>query len=517
MMENGKNIKVKNILSDIAKILPLAAAPFLIMLILSMITGKNLYLSVPTLSDEIDYFREMYSFSQVGFNFGGSLYAGYEATAGPLGAHSFSPIVAWGIPALIFNWNEHSILIINLCLLSLAWIIFYINCRPQKAEYFLVLGLAFLYAPLIMYVFTSTIEVPVYAGLIVYSSLFIKYGRNRKKSTMIWMFAVGALTFFMRVTYIVILFPAIWAVTDYEINKKTVRNMIIYVVAFLAAYKIYNIFCAGYPVWVTEKISNAQGFIGKLKVIAGNTLVNKDLFFTFKAERSQTSVRFAYLIIVILLGTASFVHHFDRKKFSLFFMTGGLWVIMMTLYDIKDFRDFRMFAPIIFMVLLIETADNASGGRTGITDDNHGKEPASKFIENHGILKLAMMVLFAVVFFACDKTMLTEDRAITQTVETDTAFSDLATVRSDGTPKVLAVTMDINSVNVELAKSVPAQLGYKFFYCDWDHDITIDMLDDIDYMLTDQVFIDYRPDIMEHLSYIKETSYGYLYEVKKRR
>ena len=51
-------------------------------------------------------------------------------------------------------------------------------------------------------------------------------------------------------------------------------------------------------------------------------------------------------------GKDSVTKCFKRDYFALFVMTGGLWAIMVALYDIKDYRDFRTFSIVLFFVYL---------------------------------------------------------------------------------------------------------------------------------------------------------------------
>lgn len=68
------------------------ASPLLIMLVLSLLSGNNMFLSKPYLNDEVDYWRLMYSVRECGLDFGSTEHmVGYTAPIGPLGSHGVSP------------------------------------------------------------------------------------------------------------------------------------------------------------------------------------------------------------------------------------------------------------------------------------------------------------------------------------------------------------------------------------------------------------------------------------------
>lgn len=475
-------------------------SPAIILMILSIVSGKNLFFSVPTWSDELDYFREVFSFSGNGFKFGGSLFVGLSAKVGPLGAHSFSPLVVWGIPSLIFGWGIHSILLINLILLAIAWGFLFLILREDLKDASLFLVPAFLYAPAIMYIFTSMIEIPVYAFLIVYYGFFYAYGRDKKKGFLFGMFIAGVLCIAVRITYIVILFPGIMAMSDFKINKKTIRNLFVYVIFFLAFYKFYNIFCADYPGWVTAKISAAGGIGDKLRVAFYNSLSNLKAYFSLAGERSQIALRYAYGFMIVFLLILSLNKPSKEKKseafdgffFSLFVMNGGLWAIMIVLYDIKDWRDFRTFAPILLLDFLFLL------GRS--TKD--GKKIASKIF-------VVAVTLF--IFLASDILLLTEDRAMEKRVDVISELDALGD--KDSSQPVLAATMDINWGDVRLMQSVPSNFGYQVFYEDI---VTKDKLGLVDYFLTTKEFLADKEELKASLEFVVTLeNYGDLYRIKK--
>jgi len=478
-------------------------SPLLILAFLCLFTGKNLFLSIPTWSDELDYFREMFSFSKNGFDFGGSLFVGYDAKIGPLGAHSVSPIVVWGIPSL-FHWGAHSIFLFNLIFLCTAWLIFSVVVKTENKDTVLLLLLAFFYAPIIMYIFTSMIEIPLYAGIILFFACFYRYSETGSKLSLFMLLFMGIWCTCARITYIVILFPAIMLINDYKFTKKTVVSLVAYVALFLGGYKVYNLFCANYPDWVTASISNADGIVAKLKVIASNTKGNLIFYFSIHGERSQVALRYTFGMMILLLLFMSFFslsskwqvkRKFNAEAFSFFVMSGGLWAIMIVLYDIKDWRDFRTFAPILFLDFLFVFTKSSLG-------DTRRAEC---------VIACSLLIL---LFVVSNKTLLTKDRAIASVVERVYDFDALDTEDENGNPMVLATTFDVNWGDQALMESIPSELGFQVFYKSIINDSNINCAD---YILTTEEYAMGHEEVIGKMVYITDVDgYGILYKVKKQ-
>lgn len=474
--------------------------PLLMMAFLCLVSGKNLFLSVPTWSDELDYFREIYSFSKEGLNFGGSLFEGYEASFGPLGGHSFSPIIVWGLFSLIFPFSEHSILIINLLLLGLSFMISGFILKPKGVDIIYTICAMIFFVPLLMYIFSSMIEIPLYAGLILYFSLLKKYINEKDEKTFICLILVGIWCMFVRMPYVVILFPAIWAKTDFSFSLKTFKNMVIYVVSFLLLYKIYNLFCADYPDWVTSKIAASSGVIGKLKTVLYNSIANIKLFFGFsRASWSEIALRYVYGFLIVFFGVTSFLtisegrlkKIFDRVRFSAFVMSGGLFAIMITLYDIKDYRDFRTFGPIVLLMFLLSFARDCG-------------------IRREKTERIIPIVLYLILLVVANPGELANDRITVRNVEKIDALMLLDEERENGEPTVLAATMDINWADASVMKSLHPKIGYKVFYNNQVNDLA-----NVDYIFTTHEFMNNNPECFTGLKTIEDVEgYGVLLKVR---
>ena len=113
------------------------------------IQGHSFLTAKPYYSDELGYWRCLFSFKNCGFAFGsGGGFAGSAAPVGPLGSHGLSPLFAWGWYALLFPWTDNAIFLADFILLTLSIGAFLLLVRPGRCEMLFILPVLALYAPL---------------------------------------------------------------------------------------------------------------------------------------------------------------------------------------------------------------------------------------------------------------------------------------------------------------------------------------------------------------------------------
>ena len=444
-------------------------SPVLLLLIQSFSSGRNLFMSLPVWSDELDYWREMFSFSHNGFGFGGSMFVGHDAALGPMGAHSVSPIAAWGVFFLLFRsgYAPYAILWGNIFLLTLAWFLFVKLLKPAAGPTWIAVIMAYTYPMIFLYLHSSMIEMVCMAGMILYFSILCKWDKEGDNRYFVLLIILGIWITAVRITYVVILFPVIWKKLNFRFNLKAVISMIVYVLGFLGFYKPYNLFCADYPGWVTSRINDAEGIREKLSVIFYNTRVNLITYFApTSGDRAQVGMRYFYFVLLLfLLGAA--VRNVDVKVkskvnmlfISLAIMMGGLLVMMLTLYDIGLWRDFRTFAPLAFGVFLFLMLKENSDGlyRT--------------FLYSFFILVSMMSFTSGVDFI--------KDKGITTVTDKSAYFENLELTDEEGAPRTIGVDPKINWGDITFMSSVPSKLGVQVFYGDlWEEDMKL-----VDYVL----------------------------------
>ena len=93
----------------------LVLAPFLQLAIISLLIGKNAFATYPVWSDEMDYWRNLFSWVHVGLPKGYSGIGEYPAQLGTLSVHGITPQLLYGAFAWVLGLNFHSIVLYNAC------------------------------------------------------------------------------------------------------------------------------------------------------------------------------------------------------------------------------------------------------------------------------------------------------------------------------------------------------------------------------------------------------------------
>lgn len=470
-------------------------SPIIILLMQSAISRQNLFLGVPEWSDELDYWREMYSFSANGFSFGGSMFFGYDAKLGPMGAHSITPIAAWGPFFWLFRMNIgiHAIVWTNIFYLMLAWTIFVFLLKPDVIKSTAAALMAYFYPLTILYLHSSMLEIVCMAGIIIYFSLLYKYHISEKRTNLqfVLLLLIGSWCTFLRPTYIVLLFPAIWMKNKFKINLKTILSMLAYVIAFGIFYKVYGMFCADYPGWITSKLTNMVGIRNKLFFLGSNAKNNLIHYFSPKsADLCQVGLRYFYLTITVFTLIISFKKNnatsneekltsknysdkisnnntnkiskkltINRMNLSLFILMFGLWFMMIVLYDIIEWRDFRAFAPICFGVVLFFFTEERSKVNLRI---------------------LAAACAVHLLMYSLSGVNFIDTKTYPIFTDLSSYFSELELTDGAGRPRTIAVDYELNWLDISIMSSVPSKLGYQVFYYESNEN---------DYIKADYIFI----------------------------
>ena len=177
---------------------------------------------------------------------------------------------------------------------------------------------------------------------------------------------------------------------------------------------------------------------------------------------------------------------FRRDLFSLFVMTGGLWAIVISFYDVKIYRDYRLLAPALLFAFLYVFCS-----------------------EENGRLKIASVIFIVIMGAFSLKEGITEGRDIAVRVEEDASFSALAD-DAGGEVKTIGATTDVNWGDVSLMKSVPSEFGYKVFEEKETEDLSL-----VDYVLTTRQYLDEHDYLKPQLEFMFETKDSYLvYKVR---
>lgn len=328
--------------------------PFVFLTLCSIFTKYNLFLKIPTLNDEIGYWRELYCFSKAGFNYGSSSFLiSSQAQLGPFGTHGISPILVYGWFVLLFGWNDNSLIIANTLMLSVSILIFIVLNKPTVKKCFLIILCVASFTPLMIYLPSSMLEVPCYALLITFSAFFIKYVKKRKNRYFICMIIVTTALTITRACYAIVLFPAIIIFCENQFNEKFFKSMFLYIAIFCIIYGLYSKTVAPFPYNFNIGQPNENFIISTLN----NFISNFKLYIDIN-NGSLLEITFRLSTLALILFSIYISLRSENDKDNYIYLYFGISLLLlvlsvMLLYNIYDWRDYRVIAPFTFICLFI--------------------------------------------------------------------------------------------------------------------------------------------------------------------
>ena len=338
------------------------ASPLLIMLLLSALAGQNMFLAKPYLNDEVDYWRVMYSVKECGLNFGptGGL-PGRNAPIGPLESHGLGPLAAWLWYALCFPFTESALVIASFILLTLALLLFYLLVKPSDKQAVLMAAFIMFFPPLVRYINLSMMEIPCYASVIVYIALLCRYEKSRSLSWLVLLLLSGLYCSLLRLSNVVLFFPAILIFCDNRWSWKLLWCLMAYALGVLLLNSFVNLFIAPYPDFVSslsECASWKEVILSLLRNLLGNI---RNILNPFSDHSlPQAVARYHYLALVLFFLAASFLKvsasglrlTWRWEYVGMLGVAAGNLALVLLLYDVFDWRDYRTLSPIAFALVL---------------------------------------------------------------------------------------------------------------------------------------------------------------------
>lgn len=350
------------------------ACPLLLLGLLSLISGHNCFVGQPIWSDEIDYWREMYSFSACpDGSFGYYGFYGYPAPVGSWGCHGIAPPLVYGLPALIFGWDANSIVIYNMGFCMLAFVVLVCLVRPSFAQCICIIILWMLYMPVMIYAPSSMMELPEYACLILYMAFLLSALKDEdevrsNKVVLIWGGAIVCFMSLLRISNIVFFLPLVLIVSNFRINKRFMLGIVLFIVVSACLYLFGALFTAGYPWSFLSSVFSATSVSDVLGLLASHFAGSLVRFVSFAEDPAQDIQRYAYLIVMVFCtvsigmllkkrcsGNGLLPYQSMQLKIMIISLIVllGYSLLVIALYDVFDWRDYRTLASVLWSILIL--------------------------------------------------------------------------------------------------------------------------------------------------------------------
>lgn len=336
--------------------------PCMYLLLWYVLQGHSFLAAKPYYSDELGYWRVMFSVKNCGFAFGpGGGFVGHEASVGPLGSHGLSPLFAWGWYALLFPWTDSAIFIADFVMLTASIGAYMLLVRPEKRETLFVIAALLLYAPAALYINTCMMEIPCMAAVILFSGLYIRWRKKREKAVFAAALVMGVILAMLRICYAALLLPLLWEKWDFALNGKTLGKMAVFAAVTVLLYVFSVLFMIPYPHGFEAAIGSAP-LSQKPIILAAHCLTNiKAYFKSFLTFSAESTFRWLYMAVMLYFLYKSLAKG-EKKRlyFSLFAVYAAHLAAVFVIYDVFGWLDYRTLSPALIMAILFIGNDGES-------------------------------------------------------------------------------------------------------------------------------------------------------------
>ena len=372
--EKSKYFYYKKILRYLFNIL-FSLSHVILLLILSYIFKRNAFIVKPhnlaIFSDEVGYWREIFSFANYGFKTG---YIGINELipkVGRFSTHGFFPALFYYPFAKLLNWPSNAILISNLIFTVICFALIIFLYKPSTFQTVSLTFLYLLFPPIALFAATSMTEILNYGLLALFFMFFYKYCNlmetRNKKYFLFLTLLVGTICSLYRISYIVLFLIPVLVLSDFKFNKKFIKLFASWVLYSGLIYYINSIFTSPFPFGVLYNFTHASNLKTAVKMLILNFKFSFKNFFNLNnGNKIEIYFRFFYLIVLMLYLLLTFFKASFKKskkdflilslrgKFNRFYIIQFILLflplfIVMTIYDIYGYRDFRTLSPFLWI------------------------------------------------------------------------------------------------------------------------------------------------------------------------
>ncbi len=340
-------------------------SPFLLLLIISLVLGHNVFDSYPVWSDEMDYWRSLFSWQSVGFQKGYSGMFEVIPAAGTLGVHGITPILLYGWFVKLFGLGYSSIMTCNALWVSMAALVFCALNRPRPTVALFFTALLMTYAPVVLYCVTSMTELFNYALLLFYLAFLLRYHDGRSP----WMLMLCCVTVVFgcvyRITYFLLFIPVALVFSRFRFGWRMALSLLLSAVLSILCYALTSRTTAPYIQGFLYHLVRAEDLNTFVRMLLSHTKSNLCDYFTLYYAHSpiEVSFRILYCGVALLCLLCSFLRlkrdqkrprlrvRFSWDLLACFLLLATALGIITVLYETNDWSDFRTLSPFLWLVL----------------------------------------------------------------------------------------------------------------------------------------------------------------------
>ncbi len=352
-------------------------SPAALLLLLSYVHKCNAFIGKPVWSDEVSYWREVFSFANCGTKTGYYGIGEILPKIGQFSTHGFFPSFFYFPFAKILGWHNNSIVLANLFFTIICFTLLIFFIKPSVKQSIGLILLYLLYPPILLYASTSMTEIINYGLLSLFFVFFYLYTTIApphpqhyiKNLFLTLMILVGTICSFYRITYVVLFILPI--ILLYELRSYKFMLLTILGIFYSGClYLVNSLFVAPFSDGVLYKVLNSGSLKTSIHLILINIQSNIVRLIDIKnGEHTEVFFRIFYIIAIILYfslmffrttivkNKKDFLSLSFRDKIEKFYLMQFILLLLplcliIVAYDIFDFRDYRTLSPFLWASFL---------------------------------------------------------------------------------------------------------------------------------------------------------------------
>ncbi len=340
------------------------ASPFLLMGLLCLFTGHNVWNSWPVWSNELDCYWVLQN-----IGVGGAGYNGMYEVVPPVGNQSvlgIAPLIFYGWLVKLFGLSRITIMLGNCLWLSIGSLVFCLVRKPKASSALFVTLLTLTYAPLVLYLGTSMPEAANYGLLMLYATFLLHYDETRTSWSLMFAMVFGLLACLFRIQYVLLFLPLAWQFGGRRFGLKTWLALLVMVVLAVVCALVAILFTAPSIQSFHYHFLNSESLEIAIQMLLSHTKANViDYFSLSKPDELEKVFRLIYVLSILVCLFGTFVHTEKepgrrlrlRCALNTPFLVVTVWLlgslgIIILLYETNDWWDFRMLAPVLWLTAL---------------------------------------------------------------------------------------------------------------------------------------------------------------------
>ena len=344
----------------------LVLAPWIQLAAISLAIGQNALAAYPVWSDELGYWRSLFSWVNVGFSSGYNGIGEHAPLLGTLNVHGLAPLLLYGGWSSLFGLSYNSIVVYNALWISLAALAFCLLAKPKAGTAALLAVLFMVFAPAVLYASTSMTELFNYALLLLFAGLFLRGQASKKAWPKVLCWVVVVLACLYRAVYFVLFIPLIVVDRAQLFSKKTVALLFLALGLSAGAYLTGAAITAPYPSGFLYNWIRVEDFGIFIRMFLSHAKGNLyDYFIRYTASPIEDGLRWLYCAATAWTLLGSFLR-LERNNGRLrlriglnplfiacFLLLFVPFAVVIMMYETNDWNDFRTLAPFLWVIALL--------------------------------------------------------------------------------------------------------------------------------------------------------------------